>query len=191
MKHNQVMSMEERRTFVAVPLQTNLKDRIAAWMKEKQTHVSFQKWTHREDLHITLHYLGNTSPAQLDQIKQALTEICTQQLKFHLALKGFGTFGVAEQPRILWIGIDGNQQLQQLQKKVTDGLDPVGFPAENRPYRPHITIARKYTNNDFKAKDLAPLGSIAESFVVDRIALYESVKGKEPVYRLMEQFLLT
>jgi 2'-5' RNA ligase len=184
--------MKERRTFVAVPLPSVLQDLLGEWMENNQHDLPFHKWVHKRDLHITLHFLGRTTQEQMVQTIDALKKQAENQVPFKLSIAKFGTFGRTDQPRIFWAGIEGElNQLQRLQTLVTNTLVPIGFSAESRPYHSHVTLARKYKSNDFKAGWLTEIQIPESTWVVDRFVLYETIAGSIPMYHILETFPLS
>lgn len=178
------------RLFVAVPLPTELKSHLAQWVQGKRREWSFSKWVDTADYHITLHFLGSCTPEQVDAIIPALANVAQTQKSFSLQMKGVGTFGRSSEPRILWTGVTGEiNTLTQLQKRITDALTPIGFPAEDRPYRAHITVARKYRDNHFPVQQLQTEKEWeGGSWRVDHIVLYETKMGQTPMYHVQERF---
>lgn len=184
-----MIQVSESRLFVAIPLPAKLKGQLGKWIDAKQQVWSFHKWVFEQDLHITLHFLGSTKKEQLNEITSAIQKLSREQMPFGLSLKGIGTFGQAEQPRILWAGIDGEiDKLQQLQKNITSVLSPIGFPAEKRPYRPHITLARKYKGGSFPTSIKNPWSEIDCEWMVEQIVLYETKLGERPMYYPLSVF---
>lgn len=93
------------------------------------------------NLHLTLHFLGELSDQQYRQVCQSLARI--HQEEFTLRVRGLGTFPERGEPRILWAGIEINPRLQSLHEELGETLrEAINYQTENRPYAPHITIAR-------------------------------------------------
>lgn len=182
----------EPRLFVAVSLPSLLKQQLARWMESKKTEWEFSKWVYEQDLHLTLHFLGNTTEQQMKEIKSALQEVVRKQDPFTLELDGLGIFGRAEQPRILWTGVRGElHPLHHLQKEVVTALSPIGFPAEDRPYRAHVTLARKYQQDHFPMAQLNQenLGDLlGRKWTIQEIVLYETRLGQKPMYHMVSAF---
>ncbi len=124
------------RLFIAVPLPDTVTDQFA----DLQQPIDWLRWQDRNQLHITLKFLGETDPERVPEINQNLSQI--QLPAFSMTIKGFGYFPKDKQPRVLWSGIDNNQSLQKLQQSVEQTCTDIGFDAEGRPFKPHITIAR-------------------------------------------------
>lgn len=179
----------EQRTFVALPLPASLREKLGEWRKVTQNELPFRKWLHPEDIHITLQFLGSTSQEQLERINQALRALCREQIPFELSIDGLGTFGKSDQPRIFWAGVGGQlDELRQLQKKITTVLTPIGFLSEDRPYKPHITLARKYASADFDRKKLTAYTIEKVNWTANRVVLYESIMGQKPMYQEIGTF---
>lgn len=102
-------------------------------LKESSVHGNF---TRRENLHLTLVFLGEIPPVKINTIKNAMSHVRKQTLE--LSFSGFGNFS-----DILWIGIDKSDSLVQLQKELSDELANLGFKIEKREFKPHLTLCRE------------------------------------------------
>lgn len=184
---------ETVRLFVAVPLPDTLKAEIGAAMSGLKQRLSFRKWVHPDDLHITLKFIGEAPPSAIGAIETALERVAARSTPFPLALAGIGTFGAGPAPRVLWLGLGGRlEPLKALQSDVERQLASLGYEPEGRPYAPHITLARQYGGSApmprEALKDAAGLGPEADAdtpprqWTVDRIALYRSHFGRSPMY---------
>ncbi|BBH22913.1 RNA 2',3'-cyclic phosphodiesterase [Paenibacillus baekrokdamisoli] len=188
------------RLFVAVPLPEKWKLILAAWCDElKQQLPSFRKWTSPEDYHLTLQFLGDVPAIHVQDISQALQEAMAAGIPpFELAIENLGLFGRPENPRVLWAGIGGDSEhLHQLHTAVAAALTPLGYPAEERAYHPHLTLARQYNGNlPFEPETWSgrplPTDSFGEilRWQVDEIVLYTSHLGSLPMYEAVERFSL-
>jgi 2'-5' RNA ligase len=89
-------------------------------------------------LHLTLRFIGETEKSS--EIKAVLSRVSSHS--FRLALKGIGVFPYAKRPRILWLGFEEAPALLDLQKQIETSLQSLGLLAENRPFSPHLTLAR-------------------------------------------------
>lgn len=177
---------DKQRLFIAVPLPETLKRTIGAWTRELRASVPFRKWTDEADLHVTLQFLGDTAPSRVPALVDALRAAAGSGMAppFRLSLRRTGTFGRPEQPRVFWAGIDGElEQLHRLRRIVAESTAPLGFAAEERPYSPHLTVARKYAGEEpFVLPELP--GDEAEplSWLVDEIVLYRTHMHRLPMY---------
>jgi 2'-5' RNA ligase len=180
----------EPRLFIALPLPEPHRTTLNQWCKIQQTKWNFKKWVYVEDYHLTLQFLGNCSSEQIEEICNKLQEIAKRQVPFSLSLSRFGIFGRSEQPRILWVGVDGElEPLHKLQKSVVQAMQPLGFQPENRPFRPHITLARKCQMSNFPFTNLEEIPPIeTHSWSVNELILYETKFGQEPMYSPVARF---
>lgn len=180
------MNPGELRLFVAVPLPEEVRGKIAMRIGKMKQAVSFRKWVHPQDLHITLHFLGACSRKAGEQVKERLRELALTMPFFRLKLGPLGSFGDPRSPRILWSGVEGERErLHRLHRAVVGGLSPLGFPAEKRPFRPHLTLARNCRQRDFSLAGLEPLWleeTERPEWEVRRIVLYRSHLGRTPMY---------
>jgi 2'-5' RNA ligase len=100
------------------------------------------RWIDRANLHITLWFIGEVVDNRAAAIADAL-QSPFDVAPFHLDLRGAGAFPPSGAPRVLWIGTTtGTEPMRELYRRIEKRLVPLGFPAERRPYTPHLTIAR-------------------------------------------------
>ena len=101
------------------------------------------RWAGVEKAHVTLRFLGETSADQVEQVKVGLAAVVRDQGPFVLTLTGLGCFPSCARPRVVWIGLTGDlAALAHLQTRTEQIAQSAGFPAEGRPFSPHITLAR-------------------------------------------------
>jgi len=188
--------MNGHRLFVAVALPEPIRKELRAWCEHAKGNVSFQKWVHPDDWHITLKFLGDSSVENLPEIKRLLGEVENSVGAFDLAIKGVGWFGPPASPSILWAGVqDHTRTLEVLHKQVDRAMGQVGFPAETRSYQPHVTLARRYQGIQAFAKDRLPSLFARQPegtmrWQVREFALYASHLGRTPMYEVLETFQL-
>lgn len=175
---------DEKRVFVAVPLPPDIKQMLHAWCERQRGEYPFRKWVYEEDFHVTLQFLGDCGAERLQRVKEELTRKIAQA-PFELRLSGIGTFGRREQPRILWAGVQGDlEALHKLQAEVVKAMHTLDFPAEDRPYRPHVTLSRNYQGTAFPYEELAAAWQQLQvpSWRVETIHLYRTDLGNKPMY---------
>jgi 2'-5' RNA ligase len=129
------------RAFVAIELPESLRRALAREQSRFRAVCPDARWTRPEGIHLTLKFLGEISEAQVDEVKKALQRI-GQFEKFTVRAQGFGFFPDARRPRVFWAGLDAPPDLGRLAAQVERAMAPLGFPAENRAFRPHLTLAR-------------------------------------------------
>jgi RNA 2',3'-cyclic 3'-phosphodiesterase len=95
-----------------------------------------------DNLHVTLKFLGNTDVNQLADIRALLERATQAQKACDLTIARLGVFPHAQRPNVVWAGLEGADVLTALATELETGLEPYGFPRENRPFVPHLTLAR-------------------------------------------------
>jgi RNA 2',3'-cyclic 3'-phosphodiesterase len=132
------------RVFVAIDLPESVRAALAraqARLRAACARNPGIRWTRPEGLHITLKFLGEISADHVPALAAALQGVGPFE-KFSVEVKGFGFFPDARHPRVLWAGIDAPPALRSLAERVDAALSKLDFPPEDRPFRPHLTLAR-------------------------------------------------
>lgn len=126
------------RLFIAVDLSEELREKIAPILKTI-SGLNGVKAVEKENLHITLKFLGEVNEARVPAISEALKKVAFEPFKIYL--KGFGFFPNERYARVAWIGIrEGEEELRKLAEGVNSALKKVGFKPES--FTAHVTIAR-------------------------------------------------
>jgi RNA 2',3'-cyclic 3'-phosphodiesterase len=129
------------RLFIAIEIPAEIRDALTAFIQELRGIAPHVKWVRGENLHVTLKFLGHTEPAQLPEIERSLGTIRNAQ-PVTLDFSGVGFFPDERRPRVFWAGMNASANLGELAKEVDRQVHLLGFPLENRPFTPHLTLAR-------------------------------------------------
>jgi 2'-5' RNA ligase len=129
------------RLFVALEIPFEIRNALAAFLKELREVAPKVKWIRAENLHVTLKFLGETDAAMVNDIKSVLGSIRITQLAT-LDFCGIGFFPSETRPRVFWAGIESSANLRALALEIDRELHKFGFPLEDRPFTPHLTLAR-------------------------------------------------
>jgi 2'-5' RNA ligase len=134
----------EIRSFIAIELSEEAKEGLARLRKElERDEHKFVKWVDPGGIHLTLKFLGNIPSKRVTEITEAIKEAARGISPFHLEISGLGAFPSLRQARVLWVGIGGEvDKLSRLQQNIDSTLAPRGFAKEERPFVPHLTLAR-------------------------------------------------
>jgi 2'-5' RNA ligase len=101
------------------------------------------RWARPESVHLTLKFLGDVPADTLPAIHQALRQAAEGLAPFSVVAQGLGCFPNASRPRVLWMGLDDpRRELLQLQRHIESTLAALEVSVEERPFRPHLTLAR-------------------------------------------------
>jgi 2'-5' RNA ligase len=123
------------RLFVAIEIPETVTESLA----RLESGVPGARWQTREQMHLTLRFIGEVDERDAASIDDALSAI--HEPRFTLELKTVGEFG-GRNPRALWAGVVSNDALKHLQRKIETALQRLGLEAEERKYTPHVTLAR-------------------------------------------------
>ncbi len=132
------------RCFVAIELPQEVKEKLAQLISLLDREKSpFAKWVNPEGIHVTLKFLGNVPANKVADIAKVLRELIAGSPSLKLQVSGLGAFPNLEQPRVIWVGLQGEiEKLEGLQHNIDSALIPLGFPQETHPFSPHLTLAR-------------------------------------------------
>ena len=132
------------RVFVAVGISAEAREQlIGAVERIGQEVPQGIQWANPDGMHLTLKFLGNIPSAGVGPLLDCLDQVATEASPFALHLAGLGMFPNRRKPRVLWAGVDGDlDALSSLQQASEDAINALGYPPEQRPFRPHITLGR-------------------------------------------------
>jgi 2'-5' RNA ligase len=141
-------------------------------------------WVRPERLHITVRFIGHVDQPVAARIGAALASPLAVP-PFDLVIATTGSFPPRRPPRVLWAGIAaGVDPLRAVEREVAARLDPLVPSDENRPYSPHLTLARIKEPGGMRAADVFE-GLEDAVFGVARVGavtLFESRMSAEPAY---------
>lgn len=140
MSHNP----EQIRCFIAIELPEEAKKGLARLKEElERDEHKFVKWVEPGGIHLTLKFLGNIPAKRVTEITEAIGKAAQGISRFHLEISGLGAFPSLRQARVFWVGISGEvDKLSRLQRDIDSALAARGFAKEERPFVPHLTLAR-------------------------------------------------
>ena len=175
------------RTFVAIEIDESVRERIITLQDAMRKSAPRLRWSDPRRIHLTLKFLGEVDEARIDLIRGQLDRIAASTAPFTIAIRGTGIFPPSGPPRVVWIGVkDAAGALARCRDAVEAGIAPLGFPTEDRPYRPHLTLAR--CQDPRAARDLPKIVSVQRDFdagelLVRNVVLFKSTLTRQgPIY---------
>lgn len=196
------------RSFIAIELPENIKDRLREVQEELKEHCREKSgnqgktsgrisWVRPEAMHLTLKFLGDIDAAKVDAIKAALhAAVGTENKNGTLIIKEFdlhltraGAFPDAKRPRVVWVGLDGINELNKsntlntLVNKIEERLKDIGFTGDRKKFTPHLTVCRARDGRGQKNLSTAmaainttgpEASSINKNFTVTEFILFKS-----------------
>jgi 2'-5' RNA ligase len=180
------------RTFIALELPPSLISLLAKVQEDLQSMGLRAKWVRPENIHLTLKFLGNINPADIDNIGGAMVDAVGKIETFHLVAEGIGVFPGSKRPRVIWVGLKGKvQSLFAMQRLLEDNLAALGYAKEKRPFKGHLTLGRfkQRVNPRVIRRVLQELGDLTiEKFAARRVIFYRSdLKPTGAVYSQLQQ----
>ncbi len=161
------------RLFVGLELPLEVKD----YLYSLQTKLPGAKWALKDNVHLTLDFIGNIEDALYETIVSQLKKV--QSPCFNLELTQLNYFGSFEHPHILWMGVKDCKKLVKLQEKIHLLLKEIDLKLDERSFNPHITIARLKgtTADELKNYFQKQAASTPLSFDVNHFSLFISKPG--------------
>ena len=164
------------RTFVALVIPTAWADYLARVERDLSDRMSGLSWVKPENMHITIRFLGDLGESGVRRAGESVRRGAGSHLAFSARLEGMGAFPSRNRPRVLWAGLtEGAGEATLLAKSVNQILQRDGFGPPDKPFRPHITLARVRE----RAQGLEAFGSYVpppppEAAALDRIVVMKS-----------------
>ena len=187
------------RIFIAVEVQpaTTREQIYKILLALRETHADV-KWVEKENLHITLKFLGETPEEKLPEIKKMLENLLADKKKFNISLGRIGAFPDTAHPRVIWLGVsEGSRNVGEIAKGIDAQLHAMGFCEEKRAFSSHITLGRVRGSKHLKnlTDKIEALNhstdETAGRFVVNHISIMESkLSPRGPEYVAHERIPL-
>ncbi|WP_285765877.1 RNA 2',3'-cyclic phosphodiesterase [Peribacillus sp. SI8-4] len=170
--------------FFALVLPDDIKAHLHAVTERLNSRFPFKKWLHPADYHITMAFLGSADEALKKDALRRVESALANESSFELALDAIDVFGKHESPRILWSGVKRQHRLFSLQEKIYTSCADAGFQLDKKPFKPHITLARKFTGEDsFSLESVRQVADLNDKqFEAVQVALYQTHIGESPSY---------
>jgi len=133
------------RCFIAIKPTEEICNRVLTFIEDLKDQLDSEliRWCSKDQLHITLKFLGDVEEERIEPLKTTLRNYCSEFSKFELTISGAGCFPDFSFPRVIWVGMNGElDKLSALQEAVEVGVCEFGDHKEERDFKPHLTIAR-------------------------------------------------
>lgn len=182
------------RCFVGVKVPEPVRDLLVRVQEALRRADAAVKWVERENLHLTLKFLGDLDEGQVDSLRALLAEEATRWRPLALEYRGIGTFPERGTPRVVWAGAIGEiDRLAGLAVAVERHAETVGVPRERHPFVAHLTIGRVKSDRNLKRLQAAiepqrdvPLG---KDEVGEFVLIRSTLTSDGPVYEAVESFV--
>jgi RNA 2',3'-cyclic 3'-phosphodiesterase len=128
------------RLFLALDIDNAIRDRIVRFVEGVCGFAPDARWAKPESLHVTLKFIGEQPEDAVQSIQQALSGLHASAPEIHF--RGYGFFPTAKSPRVFLIEMEAGPQLAALAAAIDETVASLGVPKEDRPFSPHLTLAR-------------------------------------------------
>lgn len=183
------------RAFVAANLDPDLKAALAGAQERLKATRADVGWVRPDNLHLTLKFLGQVEEGRIGAIGEAIAAATARRGPVRLVFQGLGAFPSPRAARVVWIGLShGAEALAELQARIEEQLESLGFAREARPFTAHLTLGRVRgpAHREQLARALA--GAPAEmlgDMLLDRIELMKSdLSAGGARYSILQSFPL-
>lgn len=133
------------RAFIAIALSDEVLQALAAVQEQLKTQMpaGAVRWVRPEGIHLTLKFLGDIPRSQVDAVAQAMASAVSGMAPFSFTVEGRGCFPNFRRPTVIWVAVkEKSGALARLHKAVEEACASLGYPPEERPFRPHLTLGR-------------------------------------------------
>jgi RNA 2',3'-cyclic 3'-phosphodiesterase len=178
------------RLFVALEIPDLAKDVAEEAFDPWRVEFPKARWVPRENMHVTLKFLGRTWPRLVDWVPERIGEAAAEFEPFETRLLGVGSFPSAKRGRAIWAGFEDDEHRSTDLAGAIDASLEDEFEPEKRPFHAHLTMARSdpplklpasYTSTEL----------VSGSWIVDHVTLFQSHLGRPaPRYEPLERFSL-
>jgi 2'-5' RNA ligase len=161
--------MGSLRAFIAVEIPHEIRQAIheQATGVLKRTLGPLIRWVPPENMHLTLKFLGDVSPASMELLKQMLRTEADKAHAFDIHIGGLGSFPSLRRARVIYIGIQAPAGLDALNRGIESACVRLGYQAEERSFSPHLTLGR--VRQDVTASDQQSIRSALEGLRIDSL----------------------
>ncbi|MBB6448104.1 2'-5' RNA ligase [Geomicrobium halophilum] len=186
------MSNDNPHYFLALPVPASVQKQLNELTAFTEIQ-KFQSITHVNDYHLTLFFLGGVDHSSLSRLQEKISATVSRFSSFDVQLNSASVFGDQKRPRVLFADVKKNHPLNQLHAAIMEECVDVGFKREKLPFRPHITIAKRWkSEEDFPFMNIARETDDWQDICwrVEEVGLYAVRLGQLPRYQCIDHFLL-
>ncbi|MDC0295300.1 RNA 2',3'-cyclic phosphodiesterase [bacterium] len=188
--HQITENMNSIRSFIAIPLTSEIARAAALMTKRLRENGDGIKWVPTDNLHLTLKFLGDVYNTEVPQVCKVVQQICEEHKPFQLKFSGAGGLPSIERARVVHAGVqDFSGRLTQIVTQLEQRLAKLGFKPEPRDYRPHLTLGRsksRKANDSVIQKIQNEASKELGEMTVEEVQIVASFLDKHgPTYQVM------
>ncbi|HWQ84789.1 MAG TPA: RNA 2',3'-cyclic phosphodiesterase [Anaerolineales bacterium] len=152
------------RAFIALDLSAEISqslDQISRELMQRMPQRAI-RWVPAKNIHLTLKFLGDVSPSSLESLQKMIQVESENYPPFDISIGGVGAFLSTRRPRVVWVGVTAPELLSALQHSIESAASRLGYPLEDRPFSPHLTLGR--VNRSASPVDLQHVGQVLNGY---------------------------
>ncbi|RPJ50159.1 MAG: RNA 2',3'-cyclic phosphodiesterase [Chloroflexi bacterium] len=139
--------MDAIRAFIAIELPEDIRQQLDAIEKQVIARAGDPgrravRWVPASNMHLTLKFLGEVSTGNLQALARVMQAEAIKHRRFEMTIGQLGAFPNVRRPRVIWVGTEAPGELSALQKAIEAETHKLGYPVEERPFSPHLTLGR-------------------------------------------------
>lgn len=151
------------RAFIAIDLHSDVQQKLGDVIRRlKPLTGDTVRWVPENNIHITLKFLGDTSPSNLEILKKIITSEAARYVPMELTLTALGAFPNLRRPRVIWVGVEAPPALAAITRGIEAETLRLGYAAEDRPFSPHLTLGR--LSHNASPDDIRKIGELLVRF---------------------------
>jgi 2'-5' RNA ligase len=185
------------RMFVAVVPPAEVVEHLDAFLDVRRDAAEY-RWASTEQLHVTLAFLAEVPDRKVDDLVERLGRAASRRHTFEAAVTGGGAFPDVSRARVLWAGLDldddGRTEIARLATGARAAANRAGVPVDGQRFRPHLTVARLGHPDEVTSWVRLLDAYRGPTWTVDRMTLVASYLGEgprgKPRYESVEEFAL-
>ena len=163
------------RAFIAIEFDQFIKEYLWEQLQLIKEYTGKGNFTSQDNFHLTLNFLGEITPAQIGNVKEAITSAIINRQPFILKLHMLGQFSRGNK-HILWVGTNKSTELEAVFNSLKNTLESYGFPIEKRGLNPHITLGREVALKVDFEQLYQKIAIEPKEIYIDKISLMESTR---------------
>lgn len=183
--------MASIRTFIAADIPGSIQAAAEKQIAALQRAGADFRWVKPTNMHLTLRFLGNIVDREIPELCSVVSSALRELEPVVVDVTGVGAFPDIYHPKVIWLGLGPDlSELQDLHRRLGEGLKKMGFPIEKGDYRPHLTLGRIPVGTEVDDPVAEWIAAHADtpfgSFEIDQVIVYSSFQDRDgPTYTPM------
>lgn len=135
-----------KRLFVGISVPHNISTQLFEMSRKLKKSADIKDlavmWTPKENWHLTILFLGDTSIGKAVELQALLKDFFADEQPFEISIRKLGAFPDVRGARYIWAGVAKSHSLLNLRQKLAIALEPWALKPDEHEFVPHITLGR-------------------------------------------------